>query len=264
MSIRPTSQLGEFSNMSLLISLQFCFIYRKQCNDYEALETTTTATGSVTNLSSITSLSEAPSKPIGVFIHQQFSCQKIEKQNNNNNTHTLNNSNNNNNELISRSSKITEELEMKLKERRMLTECISGDENVEEESEISINEKKQSSNDQHHDSCSCQCHHHDHKKKSNCQVQIRNKKANNNNNINNLNSNYNKHQASYHHRQIVNNEDNIQTTDENSPTFTPSKRESIRKLMENKAVSENKQKNELERHLTSMLISRINSCEIID
>lgn len=180
--------------------------------------------------------------------------------------------NNNNNELISRSAKITEELEMKLKERRMLTECSSDE--IDTKSIINNEMKLQNSTHEHHrheeHECSCPCHcHNDNKKNSNCQA-VRTKSYSNINNLNNqatsCSNNYNKHQmsSSYHHRQIVMTEDNIQTTDENSPSFTPLKRESIRKLMQNKAVSANKQKHELERHLTSMLISRINSCEIND
>ena len=243
--------------MKILIKAIYYF-YRKQCNDYEALETTT-ATGSVTNLSSITSLSEAINKHGNGYIKQN-SPMII--------------TNNNNNELLSRSSEITEELEMKLKERRMLTECSSDDIDTK-----SINNEKRQQNSPNEDEdrespnkCSCPCHcHHDVKKNKNCQA-IRTKSHNNINNLNNqitnCSNNYNKHQmstsSSYHHRQMVIAEDNIQTTDENSPTFTPLKRESIRKLMQNKAVSANKQKNELERHLTSMIISRINSCEIND
>jgi hypothetical protein len=217
---------------------------------------TTTATGSVTNLSSITSLSEAINKHGNGYIKQNSPMIII---------------NNNNNELISRSSKITEELEMKLKERRMLTEFSSDDIDTK-----SINNEKRQQNspteEEDHESpnkCSCPCHcQHDIKKSTNCQA-VRTKNHNNINNLNNhmknCSNNYNKHQmSSYHHRQIAVADDNIQTTDENSPSFTPLKRESIRKLMQNKAVSANKQKNELERHLTSMIISRINSCEIND
>ena len=225
---------------------------RKQCNDYEALETTT-ATGSVTNLSSITSLSEALQKQNSVFIKQNGNSPMI--------------SNNNNNELISRSSKITEELEIKLKERRMLTECSS-----EEIDTKSINNEKRNLSDDNKNeenespnkcACPCHCHHNNNRKNNSSCKPVR---AKNNHNINNLNhNNYNKHHtSSYHHRQIIVTEDNIQTTDENSPTFTPLKRESIRKLMENKAVTANKQKNELERHLSSMLISRINSSDVTD
>jgi hypothetical protein len=42
----------------------------------------------------------------------------------------------------------------------------------------------------------------------------------------------------------------------------PNKRESIRKLIQNKAVSENKQKGELEKHLTSLLCTRANPYEM--
>ena len=88
-------------------------------NDYEALETNT-ITGSFANLSMVTSFSEI--------------IDDDTNNNNNNNNSTQQQLHqesskslcvNNSNELISRSSKITKELEMKLRERRMIMESKS-------------------------------------------------------------------------------------------------------------------------------------------
>lgn len=225
----------------------------KQCNDYEALETTT-ATGSVTNLSSITSFSE-----IAVNKQNPFNAHKLEKHNSNNN------------EVISRCSKITEELQLKLKERRLITEGADSDSNELDKTKSIINGSSGNETNWHeHDqintvsSCSCPCH---------CQSNA-NKKSTSLENMNsNKNCSYNGNnyyktqtQKTYHYRQMVspNSENSLPQTTENSPTILPINRASIRKLMENKAVSENKQKNELERHLTSMIFARLNSCEIVD
>jgi trimeric autotransporter adhesin len=96
----------------------------KMCNDYEALEGTHTHTntntgtsGSLGNLSGVTTYSEvfSDSKMLDCLENRSFTS----------NSHR-NILCSNNNELISRSSKITQELELRLKERRQMMESNTG------------------------------------------------------------------------------------------------------------------------------------------
>lgn len=182
----------------------------RQLNDYEALETTTVG-GSITNLSTTAEQLTNPKSSFRISL-----ITNLDKRNSNNN------------ELIARSQKITEELEIKLKERRLL---------VESQSDTQPNDIRIVNIEESH-SCGCPCHTHStqHTCHSTTKPVVETKIK-----------------STFFHRQI---NPNLKLE---QMEIIMSKRESLRKLMENKAVSGNKRKSELEKHLTSLLCSRANS-----
>lgn len=131
MNNRPSSTI-EMSNTSLKSAsaspredtITYHHPWKLCTNDYEALEATHTHTntntgtsGSLGNLSGVTTYSEvfSESKILDCIENRSFTS------NSHRNILCLNN-----NELISRSSKITQELELRLKERRQMMESNTG------------------------------------------------------------------------------------------------------------------------------------------
>lgn len=276
-STRPTSSLTDLNFTSSLPDIDLtnttktlepvskveeCPTYQhawKQCNDYEALETTN---GSITNLSSVTtSFEQIGNKQVSTFQTANYHC-NLEKRNSNNN------------ELISRSAKITEELEIKLKERRMMMESKS-DELLQHQHQLHLQQANLNNDSSGPHSCGCPCHgphshshhhhHHHHSHNHNQQQSGVSTKIERIQSQIQRCSTENEKQQSHHHRQMIPSASNgIITIPIERAYSTPNKRESIRKLIQNKAVSENKQKGELEKHLTSLLCTRANPYEMND
>lgn len=237
-------------------------------NDYEALELNACA---LANITAFTTFSE-------VF---------DESSSNQNNTQSKQDLSLNNNELISRSAKITQELEIKLKERRRLLESIC-DASGSEQNTPSKSSKKVY--DQIvYSSCVSSS-------RSSSSEDIQDKSSNNSyknwpNELFNIKSNEKKiilttsnpsctctcpcHTSSSCHSSPTSSPSSSSTDPCNhhiklrsskkakividGSTTLPTKRESIRMLIENKAVSENKKKDALELHLNTLLSTRLNN-----
>jgi hypothetical protein len=285
-------------------------------NDYEALEPNT-ATGSLANLSAVTTFSELLSESKNESYPFVKNKELVST---------------NFNENISRSSKITQELEMKLKERRQIMESNSDKfqpkilspvdlcsvRNEQTNSAGNISNTTSSNNNQpisiveldrklknwqneifnesvktacktpsNASNCVCPCHSkqgheagsekHDHKCHSHHhQHQI--KQQNQTSPPSNEKISHSRpesrtsetrpadrHHHHHHHRtetSASNKGKRPKIIIDGSSTL-PTKRESIRMLIENKAVSENKQKNALEMHLNTLICSRTtNTCTI--
>jgi hypothetical protein len=97
-------------------------------NDYEALELNACA---LANLSAFTTFTQLFSQETENNLAELSKMMTLNTSNNKQNDLSLNN-----NELISRSAKITQELEIKLKERRKLLESVCG---KDEENEFKSN-----------------------------------------------------------------------------------------------------------------------------
>ncbi|RMZ92903.1 hypothetical protein BpHYR1_049608 [Brachionus plicatilis] len=196
----------------------------------------------------------------------------------------------NNNELISKSTKITQELEKKLKERRLMMESKSDKFNQKisekNDKEISptvslsalekriqswqneLNTKLSKKNSVSSNSgCVCPCHSHSCNARNsfrNCAGRL----------------NFEKdgkdilHKTSAQNRQIIKAKDkekfepNVKSKKAkiviDNASALPTKRESIRALMETRTVTQNKQKEVLEMHLNTLISSRRASCNIAD
>lgn len=195
----------------------------------------------------------------------------------------------NNNELISKSSKITQELEKKLKERRLMMESKSDkfnqkpfyDKNDKETSptvSLSALEKRiqnwqnelnsklsKKSSLSSSSGCVCPCHSHSCNLRNSfrgCAGRLNFEKD----------SKDVLHKTSSQNRQIVKAKDkekfesNVKSKKAkiviDNASSLPTKRESLRALMENKTVTQNKQKEVLELHLNTIISSRRSSCNI--
>jgi hypothetical protein len=244
-------------------------------NDYEALELNACA---LANLTAFTTFSE-------VF---------DESSSNLNNAQSKQDLSLNNNELISRSAKITQELEIKLKERRRLLESIC-DASSGESVQNSPTKSPKKVYDQIVYSSSVSSS----RSSSSSSEEIQDKSSNNNSYKNwpselfNIKSNEKKiilttsnpsctctcpcHTSSCHSSPTsspsssstdpCNHHIKLRTNQKGKlviegSTTLPTKRESIRMLIENKAVSENKKKEALELHLNTLLSTRLNSINL--
>jgi len=281
-------------------------------NDYEALEPNT-ATGSLANLSAVTTFSELLSESKNESYPFVKSKELVST---------------NNNENISRSSKITQELEMKLKERRQIMESKS---DKFQPKILSPNEFSSSRNEQTNSTgnmsnvlnannnqpisiveldrklknwqneifnettkptcktasttsnCDCPCHskqeqdaglekhdhkchnhHHQHQPKHQTQTSPISKEKRSQSRPESRTSETRPTERQHHRTETSTSckGKRPKIIIDGSSTL-PTKRESIRMLIENKAVSENKQKNALEMHLNTLICSRItNTCTI--
>ncbi|CAF0717519.1 unnamed protein product [Brachionus calyciflorus] len=193
----------------------------------------------------------------------------------------------NNNELISKSSKITQELEKKLKERRQMMESKSDKLHcklIEEgkldeynatvslsalekriqnwQNELNTKLSKKNTMKRSSSSCVCPCHSNlCNSKNRSCE-----KRAN-------AESKDLWHRTSFQNRQITKAKDKDKNYESSSKSKNipkividnavnlPTKRESIRALMETKTVTQNKQKEVLEMHLNTLISTR-RSCKI--
>ena len=196
-------------------------------NDYEALESNT-ASGSLANLSNTTNFSD--------ILSETFS-EKKQLMNQHKIIEILQVQRLNNNELVLKNGKIAQELEMRLKERRDMMDS--------RRPHIYQN------------SIYVEC--------KNDSIEVKNM----NESCGNLSYNYNKYNENCQRKHQNVKREFCDEIDANQVVFSlprinvcstsaPGKRDSIRMLMENKAVSENKQRDALEMHLNTILFSRSN------
>lgn len=212
----------------------------------------------------------------------------------------------NNNEFISNSSKITQELEKKLKERRQQMESKSeffsanktldqnsNEMNTSDDQSLSLsnlekkiqswqselkNKSAQLKVASSSSSCICPCHSHSHSHSSH--NHSHSKSSSNLERKSNLDRKESRekdklHKLSFQNRQISKAKE-LKSSDStcrnkkpkiiiDTASTLPTKRESIRALIENKSVSQNKQKDVLEMHLNTLLSSRrINASKIVE
>ena len=248
-------------------------------DEYEALEINPIVESSI--LSPVTTFSECLSERQNDFNYPVFS-------NASNKLRDFNLMCMNNNELISKSTKITQELEKKLKERRLMMESKSDksnqkffDKNVKETSptvslsalekriqnwQIELNSKLTKKNSVSASSdCVCPCHLHTCNSKSsfrNCGGKLNLDKDGKS--ILHKTSAQNRHITKAKEKEKF--ESHVKSKKakiviDNASTL-PTKRESIRALMETKTVTQNKQKEALEMHLNTLISSRRTACNV--
>lgn len=259
-------------------------------NDYDTLDIKS-VNGSLANLSSVTTYSEVFNES---KLDSDTSSPSVSSSTNrirDFNLMCLNNT-----ELVMNSSKITQELEKKLKERRKLMESKSDKfqpkilevnefncmnqtlslSNLEKrlkdwKIEFNTTKPKLTSSSI---SCVCPCHNHLHSHSHSklgstvCLSRKESKEKEKEKELNIL------RKTSFQNRQI-NKAKEVKSAEWSNKckkpkividnaSRLPTKRESIRALIESKAVSQNKQKDVLEMHLNTLLSSRRSTCKIIE